>query len=229
MHAMTQFIQQQLQGAAEPDKASPMQAYMKTTQPFYGVQATPRRKLFRAAAKQFSQLSSKEYEQVILELWQGSHRELMYQALEVAQHYKAHFDEKSWKLYTHLVHTATWWDTLDWIASGIIGPIIQQHRKHEADLIKWSNSDNLWVRRASLLAHLKHKSNTNVKLLSETILKLCHEQEFFIRKAIGWVLREYSKTDGAWVESFVKQHDEKLSGLSKREALKYLARKRSTA
>jgi len=70
------------------------------------------------------------------------------------------------------------------------------------------------------LAHLKHKTHTNLKLLTDTILALSHEREFFIRKAIGWVLREYSKTDPAWVASFVKIHQDALSGLSKREALK---------
>ncbi|MCB0173573.1 MAG: DNA alkylation repair protein, partial [Anaerolineae bacterium] len=84
--------------------------------------------------------------------------------------------------------------------------------------------DNFWVRRASLLAHLRHKEQTNTQLLADTILALCHESEFFIRKAIGWVLRDYSYTDPAWVSNFVAQYDDRLSGLSKREALKQINR-----
>ena len=111
---------------------------------------------------------------------------------------------------------------LDWIAGKIMSLLILEHRELEQELIQWRVDENMWVRRASLLAHLKHKSAANTTLLGETIEMLAHEEEFFIRKAIGWVLREYSKTDPAWVGAFVEMHEVELSSLSKREAMTYV-------
>lgn len=223
-HPMVGALQEALAGAADPEKAPGMQAYMKTSQPFYGVQAGLRRQLFKAVAKQFKAISRAEYKQIIFELWRGQYREDMYQALEVAEHYKRYHDLESWPIYEQLVKTASNWDTLDWVAAKMVSPLVLKHRALEQELINWSQSDNFWVRRASLLAHLHHDEATNTELLAETILRLCHEQEFFIRKAIGWVLRDYSYTNPEWVKAFVKAHQDRLAGLSKREALKQIDR-----
>ena len=224
MHPLTERITAALKSLADPDIAQGMRAYMKSDQPFYGVKAGPRRTAFKTIAKQFKFIAPEEYEQIIFELWGGTHREEMYQALEVAEHYKKYRTLASWPIYDRLVRTSPHWDTLDWIAGKIVSPLVLKHRELEAQLVDWSQDDNFWVRRASLLAHLRHKAHTNTELLADTILALCHEQEFFIRKAIGWVLRDYSYTDPAWVSNFVKQYEERLSGLSKREALKQINR-----
>ena len=229
MHPMTRAIITGLEQAADPNKAPDMQAYMKTDQLFYGIQAASRRKSFKTVAKAYKQITRDEYEQIIFELWQGRTREEMYQALEVATHYKKFRNLQAWPIYEQLVNTATNWDTLDWIAAGLISPLVLEHRKLEKELVKWSTSDNFWVRRASLLAHLHHKEETNAELLAKTILALAHEKEFFIRKAIGWVLRDYSYTNPEWVAAFVKANQGKLSGLSKREALKQIERTRKEA
>jgi len=224
MHPMAALINENLEKIADSNKAKGMQAYMKTTQEFYGVQAGPRRKVFKTVARNFQNITRQEYEQIIFELWNGHYREEMYQALEVAEHYKSYLDIKSWPIYERLVKSASNWDTLDWIAGKLVSPLILMHRELEQTLVKWSNSDNFWVRRASLLAHLHHKDKTNTQLLAQTILKLSHEQEFFIRKAIGWILRDYSYSNPEWVLAFVEKHHRELSGLSKREALKQINR-----
>jgi 3-methyladenine DNA glycosylase AlkD len=223
------FLVAQLQEHANPLKASQMQAYMKTQQPFYGVAAPERKKLFRLAKKQFSIQSQQEYEDTILKLWHSSYRESQYQALEVAEAYKKFRTLQSLPLYERLLLSAENWDTVDWIAITLVGILIVEHLKVgdkslESWLLKWREHDNFWLRRSALIAHIKHKQHTNIVLLSETILMLSHETEFFIRKAIGWTLREYSKTDAFWVENFVQQHENQLSGLSKREALKAINR-----
>lgn len=220
MHPMVVQLQEEMKKARDPEKAAGMQAYMKTRQAFYGIQATPRRRLFKAAARKFKDITRQEYEQIIFELWNGRYREDMYQALEVAEHYKAYRDERVWPIYERLIRSASNWDTLDWIAGKLVSSLLLQHRAFEQDLVKWSKDENFWVRRASLLAHLRHRDKTNRQLLSETILLLCHEKEFFIRKAIGWVLRDYSYANPEWVANFVEKHQDSLSGLSKREALK---------
>lgn len=214
------YLINQLQQSANRQKAPQMQAYMKTQQPFYGVAAPDRKKLFREAKKQFSISSQREYEDTVLTLWQASHRESQYQALEVAEAFKAFRNPDSMGLYEELLLSAENWDTVDWIAITLVGLLVLKHPSLENQLVDWRGHDNFWMRRSSLIAHIKHKDHTNTDLLSDTIVTLCHETEFFIRKAIGWVLREYSKTDPGWVEAFVLDNETRLSGLSKREALK---------
>ena len=226
VHPLVKYVRSELKRAANPEKAAPMQAYMKTDQPFYGVQGTPRKQIYKTGIKKHPVQSRDEYHAIIWDLWNGKYREEMYMALEVAEQCKAFRGKASWSLYEKLMRSATNWDTLDWIVGRIMSPIVQEHRQLEEKLIKWRVHKNFWVRRASLLAHLKHKDQTNVELLAETILLLAHEDEFFIRKAIGWILREYSYTDAKWVEAFVAKHEDVLSTLSKREALKAIERER---
>jgi 3-methyladenine DNA glycosylase AlkD len=222
MHPLVKQLKHDMAEAADAERAADMQAYMKTDQPFYGLPAKERRRLFRNAAARHPIERRQEYRQVIFELWRGEKREEMYQALEVAERFSAFRDNQSWPIYRRLVKSASHWDTLDWVTTKLVSPLVMAHREHEAELRQWAESDSMWVRRASLLAHLRHKDQTNKDLLAETILKLAPEQEFFIRKAIGWVLRELAKTDPAWVRQFVAEHEAALSGLSKREALKNL-------
>lgn len=224
MHPIVPFLQSELQQAADPERAPSMQAYMKTEQFFYGISAPVRKAIFKQARLQFTIDTMDDYESVVRTLWAGESREEMYCALEVAVYFKKFRCDASMPLYEDLIHTSPSWDTLDWIAANLIGPVVKANRQHEKKLKEWRLSDNFWVRRTSLLAHLKHKESTNTELLEETIEILMEEKEFFIRKAIGWVLRDYSRTDGEWVEDFVERHAEGLSGLSKREALKWLNR-----
>ncbi len=221
---LVRFIRSGMQTNADPGRAVEMQRYMKTTQPFYGVPTPLRKEIFRQGRKAAPLTCRADYEAAVRALWSGTFREEMYMALEVAGGFKRFHSEESWPLYQELVATATHWDTLDWLASRIVGPLVQRNRALERDLVAWSDSPNLWVRRASLLAHLKHKKDTNTELLAATILKLAGDRDFFIRKAIGWVLRDYSYTNPAWVAVFVREHKDSLSGLSRREALKQLQR-----
>ena len=225
MRPLVVYIKKQLADLGDPEKADQMQAYMKTEQPFFGVQAKPRRKIARQAIKKFPITSREEYESVIQDLWEDEYRESNYQALEVAELKEFHAIE-SFGLYDKLVKSAPHWDTLDWLAGKIVSPLVLKHRELEDNLREWNTDENFWVRRASLLSHLHHKEELNSELLAEFILRLAHEQEFFIRKAIGWILRDYSYVNPEWVSDFVKNHETKLSGLSKREALKKIQKER---
>lgn len=230
MHPIIGAMRAELARQGDPKRAPQMAAYMKTEQPFYGVQSKPCQQIFRAARQQHPITSRDEYEAVVRALWRGQYREEMYQALRVAEQTRPFFNIASWPLYEHLVRTAPWWDTLDWVAGGVVSTLMR--KSHDARdtieprLIAWRTDDRMWVRRASLLAHLKQKSNINLDLMAETVLLLAHEQEFFIRKAIGWVLRDYSYADPLWVDAFVAEHAAVLSALSQREALKANKRRR---
>ena len=206
MEKITQLIKNEMMLYSNPTKALQMQAYMKTDQPFYGIQSVQRKKIFRDAILKYPITSQITWRNVILELWNGTYREEMYQALEVAEEYNQYYNESTWKFFEKMLRSATNWDTVDWLSSNLIGQLFDKFRHFEKQLMEWSDDDNFWLRRASLLVHLKHKERTNTKLLSDTILKLSHEKEFFIRKAIGWVLRQYSYTDPTWVIKFVKNN-----------------------
>jgi len=207
-----------------PADAKIMQGYMKTEQPFFGLKTPVRRAVFKECKERFPVLSETEFEDIVRTLWGGTHREEMYMALDVVDGYKKQYlNVGHWSLYRDLVHTATWWDTLDWISTRQVGEILKESRSTiGAEVFSWSDHESFWVRRASLLPHLKHKEEMDLDVVEATILKLAHEKEFFIRKAIGWVLRHHSRSNPKWVVKFVKTHEDILSPLSKREALRLL-------
>lgn len=125
-----------------------------------------------------------------------------------------HFIEK-------LIREKSWWDSVDSIAPTIVGSIVKNNRAKGEEIIKqWSSSENMWLNRAAILHQLKYKEDTNEDLLKEIILRHNQSPEFFIQKSIGWLLREYAKTNPEFVKGFVLTHD--LKPLSKREALKNL-------
>ncbi|MGF1682232.1 DNA alkylation repair protein [Photobacterium minamisatsumaniensis] len=220
---MVIFMQQRMAEAGDKDDAKAMQAYMKTEQPFYGVKAPARKAIFKQARDHTKIDDFTEYKRLVLWLWSGENREEQYLSMDVAEYYKAFRTLEAFSIYEEMLNEATHWDTVDKIASNLIGSLVQQHRELESQVVEWRTSENMWLRRASLLVHLKHKEETNVLLLEETILMLAAEKEFFIRKAIGWVLREYAKTNPEHVREFVLRHDDVLSPLSKKEALKALS------
>ena len=123
-----------------------------------------------------------------------------------------------------MVVTGAWWDYVDALATRGVGTmLVNESVKTKRILYKWAKDQNIWKRRVAILAQLKSKTNTDVELLSKCIKPSIGHSEFFLRKGIGWALREYSKTDPDWVKEFVEKHPD-LSGLSRREALKHLAR-----
>nr|WP_086938558.1 DNA alkylation repair protein [Thaumasiovibrio occultus] len=214
---MILVMQKKLVEQADPVAALEMQRYMKIPTPFYGVKAPERREIFKQAREHTKITTFQQYAGLIRWLWCGQYREEQYLALDVAEHYKAlRNDERALDLFIELMESADHWDTLDKLASALIGPKLI----HSEDLIgyvtAWRQSESLWVRRAALLVMLKHKTEVNRELLEETVRVLSTEDEFFIRKAIGWLLREHGKTSPDWVKSLLSEVS--LSALSYREA-----------
>ncbi|MBX7256614.1 MAG: DNA alkylation repair protein [Candidatus Hydrogenedentes bacterium] len=220
--AIAGVLRRALRVHADPEIAVGMQAYMKTSQFFYGIKTPVRRGLLRDALKKHPIEGQEAYEAAVRDLWYGKSREEMYLAVDLAEACRAYRTDASFPLYEEMLHSASNWDTVDGIAASLLGGLVRSNRAHERTVEHWITDPNFWVRRAALLVHLKHKKETNTALLEKTIVALMHEKEFFIRKAIGWVLREYAKTDPAWVRRFVARHEKGLSPLSKREAMKHL-------
>ena len=212
-------IIEELQTVGSPEIAAGQAAYMKHRFQFFGVKS-PTRREFQKPYFEKSNLPTKEDAfQIVRDLWMEPQRELHYFAQEFAYKYKRQFELNDIVFFEWMAKNNSWWDTIDFIAPKLMAEYFLKfpgERKKWVD--KWLDSENFWLQRCAILFQLKYKENTDLELLSYVINRLSHSKEFFIRKAIGWILREYARTDADWVRDFVANHE--LSSLSKREALK---------
>lgn len=208
---------------ADPERAKKMRAYMKEQFDYLGLQTPVRRELTKAYHAEYAYPDPEQVEGIVEECWQLPYREYKYFAMELMVKMKGKLGHDAIFLYEDLITRESWWDTIDLIAPSLVGYHFQQYPEERSEYIKkWIKSGNRWLQRSCILFQLKYKTNTDTRLLKSIILKLKDSKEFFIRKAIGWILREYSKTDPGFVVRFVQNHE--LSGLSHREALKWLER-----
>lgn len=223
-------VRARLQSVADPVKAPRMQAYMKSEMPYLGVQSQPLRVLCREVFAGHPLPDRPQWEWAVRRLWDGaSYREERYAAIALTSHslYSVYQDEQTLTLYRHLVETGAWWDFIDVIASHGVGPILRANPQGVTPLMRsWARDGHLWVRRTAILCQLSSKLATDPDLLADVVganlADSRYGDEFFIRKAIGWALREYGKTNPDWVIDFVRRNEEGLSPLSRREALKHL-------
>jgi 3-methyladenine DNA glycosylase AlkD len=221
-----------LAGAGDPVRAAGQQAYMKSSMPYRGLTSPELRALLRPllADPALAPASRGAWESVVRGLWDGAtFREERYAALAVTAHRAARpwQDPQALGLYRYLVETGAWWDYVDLVAADRVGPILLRHREVVTPILRSDAvDDHLWVRRTAILAQLKHREETDLELLSDVIDANLEGsrfgREFFIRKAIGWALRQHARVDPQWVQAFVEARGDRLSGLSRREALKHL-------
>jgi 3-methyladenine DNA glycosylase AlkD len=222
---LARFVTAQLRAAADPAKASAMQVYMKTDMPFYGVQKPVAVPIYREMKGRFKPNNAREYEAGVLALWKLKHREEKYAALEFAGQHPEFTTFAALKLYERLVREGAWWDLVDWIAVALVSPVFLEERDKVRPVIeRWIDDRDLWVRRTALLAHNRHKRQTDQRQLFDHCLRRGAEKEFFIRKAIGWALRQYSYSNPQGVRRFLLANRDRLSGLSLREGAKRLVR-----
>ena len=225
-------IRAALAHAGDPARAAGQQAYMKSAMPFRGLTAPVLRATLRPLlAEPAHRLTSRqEWEATVRTLWDdAAYREERYAALALSGHrtYRAWAREvASVPLFRHLVVTGAWWDYVDQIASHRIGDILRAHPDSEADRMRsWARDPDLWVRRTAILSQLSSKEGLDRQLLLDVIEPNLADPDFFIRKAIGWALRQHAHLGpeaGEWVRQVVAGYGERLSPLSRREALKNL-------
>jgi len=212
-----------LAGLADPARARDMAAYMKTGDPFFGVAKPDRALLLRDLKARFAPTGRGEYEAAILALWGGPARECQYLALDYARAFGRFASMESLPLWERLIRESAWWDRVDALAAHQVGSLLLAHRDRMKPVMeRWIGDPHLWIRRSALLAHLTHRTETDWEQVSRHCLLLAPEREFFIRKAIGWVLRSHAKIDPGTVASFLRAHAAVLSGLSLREAAKHM-------
>jgi len=203
-----------------------MRAYMKSAMPYRGVQAPQLRQALKAVFAAHPLSCFEEWRDTILEMWRGaSYREERYAAIELAGYapYRQFSTLDALPMYEEMITSGAWWDYVDAIASHQIGGLLRRYpAKMSAVLRRWAVSDKLWKRRSAILAQLGFKHATDPKLLCDCIEPSLGSNEFFLRKGIGWALRQYAKSNPKDVIEFVRRHEADLSPLSKREALKNL-------
>ena len=219
-----QSLEASFRQQANPGNAIPMKKYMKDRFDFFGIPSPLRKEIYREHKLKYGLIPAGKEEEIVLWCWQQAEREYQYFAMEFLNKTAKKADEKIIELYIFMIVNKPWWDTVDFIAANLVGKYLKRFpKKTEALTTEWMQSENMWLQRTCLLFQLKYKSQTNTELLHQFISRLSSSNEFFIRKAIGWILREYSKTDAAFVLAYVEKYP--LSGLSQREALKWLKNK----
>ncbi|OLF09894.1 DNA alkylation repair protein [Actinophytocola xanthii] len=210
---------------ADPAKAPDMQRYMKSEMPFRGVSAPQRRALGRRVFVEQPLSTEDSWRSATLMLWREAvFREERYLAVDLTgvARYRKWQTPRMLPVYEEMVVTGAWWDLVDEVASGRIGPLLREHREELTPVVRgWATDDHLWKRRTSIICQLGAKEDTDTELLTACIEANADDSDFFIRKGIGWALRQFARTEPGWVRAFVDTHPG-LSPLSRREALKHL-------
>lgn len=209
-----------------PENIKPMSDYMKGKFEFFGIKTPERREVSKKFFTEFGYPAEEEFEKTIRDLWNRPQREIHYFTLDLINKLQGKLANNYLDLWEELILTNSWWDSVDGLASNVIGKHFKTYPEEKYPVTeRWIDSGNIWLQRTSLLFQLKYKSETDLQLLERYVLKLKDSEEFFIRKAIGWILREYSKTDSKYVVDFVKNID--ISEFSKKEALKWINKQKN--
>lgn len=223
---LPQRVREALSAAADPARAPAMQAYMKSAMPYLGVAATPLRAVTKSLFADFRYDSSKAWQFDVLAIWRhAKYREEYYAAYELTGIKSARGFQRtdSLLMYREMIVAGAWWDIIDNIAPNRLWEILCAEREvMTATILKWAEDDNIWIRRSAILCQLKAKGRMDLDLLYACIEPSTCSKEFFLRKAIGWVLRQYARTNPDEVRRYVAENESRLSPLSKREALKHI-------
>ena len=210
---------------ADTGNAAPMKRYMKDRYDYFGIKSPLRKEIYREHKQKHGLMSLAETEEIVKWCWQQPQREYQYFAMEFLGKAMKKADKDIINLYIYMIANKSWWDTVDYIAANLVGNYLKLFPERTKELTdQWVAANDMWQQRTCLLFQLKYKSATDTELMHSFISRLSDSKEFFIRKAIGWVLREYSKTNAEFVVDYVKKYP--MSGLSQREALKWLERRK---
>ena len=222
--ALIREIRRELKNAASAGRASAMRRYMKSAMPYRGVQSAAQRQIYRRTFAAHELLDASSWQDTALALWRTArYREERYAAVALTgfARYRRFQTLDTLPMYEEMIVAGAWWDFVDAVAIHRIGPLVAAYpRTMTARMRRWSVAGNLWKRRAAIICQVTFKERTNLELLYACIEPNLDDREFFIRKAIGWALRQYAWIDPAEIRRFVRAHAGRLSGLSRREALK---------
>jgi 3-methyladenine DNA glycosylase AlkD len=215
-----------LRAAADPDRAEGMRAYMKSAMPFLGVTKPARVAALRPVFATHPPQERATWEASVRALYDDAdYREERYAALALlaVRPARAWHDPDLVPLLEHLVVAGAWWDLVDEVAAQHVAPLHRAHPAVMADVLRrWSVHDDLWLRRTAILGQLGSGDTTDRSLLAGIVAANASRTEFWLRKAIGWALRDLAHRDPDWVRAYLAEHGDELSALARREAGKHL-------
>jgi 3-methyladenine DNA glycosylase AlkD len=216
-------IRADLRVAADPARAPRMQAYMRSSMPYLGVPLPATRLIAKQAIAAHPPSGVADLADRAIDLWRtADYREERYAATELTGNRIAVGRLELLPVWVEMIVTGAWWDHVDGV-SPRIGALLLAHRSEMVPLIRrWALDPDRWLRRSSIICQLGFAGRTDLDLLTEVIEANLADRELFVRKAIGWALRQYARTDPDWVRAFVLAHETSLSPLSRREAMKHL-------
>jgi DNA alkylation repair protein len=209
-----------LEARADNARALDMSKYMKNKFEFFGVGAAERNEIWKPYFKEAKKTKKIDWDFIEI-CFKHDKRECQYTAAYYLKYMQRFLVEDDIPKLKELVLTKSWWDTVD-ILDKVIGSIIYNNKNLHPIILEWSKDDNIWLRRVAIDYQLLRKENTDEQLLEKILINNLNHKEFFVNKAIGWALRDYSKTNPQWVRNFIKVHKENMTSLSIREASKYL-------
>lgn len=219
---LLQDVKNTFESSANPAKAAGMKAYMKNQFKFLGISSVERRAMYPPIKTELKSLNKSMFQEWCTALWELPYREYHYLAVDMIQFRKKELEISDLEYLELLITHKSWWDTVDALATGPVGYILYKQKAYSYDFAdKWIRSDNIWLQRTAILFQLKYREKTDRDLLFSLIEIRQESPEFFIRKASGWALRQYARTDPRAVLDFVTSHPG-LSGLTIREALKHI-------
>jgi len=221
---MSEFInilETEFEKNANPEIALGQKTYMKNKFEFYGIKTPIRRKIQKPFLVKEYLPPKKELETIIKTLWKKSEREYQYFSQELAYKYVNQFEKKDIALFEFMIIHKSWWDTIDLIAPKLVGNYFKIYPEQRDTYVeKWIASNNIWLQRTAILFQLNYKSDLDKDFLAYIINSLLGSKEFFINKAIGWILRQYSRINPDWVIEFTNHTQ--LDKLSYKEALRLI-------
>jgi len=221
-------LRRELQRVAQPAKAKPMQAYMKSEMPYHGVPTPIADKVFKSVFNGVEYPDPEAWRRAVLYIWRNARfREERYAAITLTRQrrFAKYQTIDALPMYEEMIVTGAWWDFVDTIAAHGIGYLLRMSKPPmRRAMLRWSHSTDIWKRRTSILCQLTFKKDTDLNLLYACIEPSIRSNEFFLRKAIGWALRQYAWTNPVEVERYVAENASRLSPLSRREALKNIQR-----
>lgn len=221
MHPYAEQLTTKLTPHKNQENADYMKAYMRGQFAYLGVKTPTRRDCIKDWLKEAMEENKQISHELILELWELPEREYQLSALDLLRKYARHQPAQNIDLYEALILKKSWWDTVDGLASWVVGTHFKIYPEQIVPYTsKWIENDNFWLQRTAIIFQLLYKENTDWELLKRNILRRKDSKEFFIQKAIGWSLRQYSRTAPESVRAFIQNNS--LAPLSEREGMKLL-------
>ena len=202
------------------EQAQKMSKYMLNKFEYIGIKTPERREIFKNFFKEYKNEEKIDWE-FVNKCWENKYREFQYIAADYLKNMKDKLTIDDIPKFKQLILKKSWWDTIDNLDM-TIGALALKDSNVNKILLEWSLDENIWLRRIAIDHQLLRKEKTNAELLEKILKNNLGQAEFFINKAIGWALRDYSKTNSEWVKNFIEENEEKMSKLSIREAGKYL-------